>query len=205
MTNHGLKTAELFNIEANRPATAKQLYAISQRFAKLQSSTASEAYGLGKVFYAILKKYQIEHSSTPLTQKDMEIFFEVGSVPDKFAKQIKAKSVEKPAKKPAKKSTKTSKPKATATPQPKVEAAPKTSKKSPEPKASEMSVSEFAAKLKSLDGRVKKLEEFATASTNDAINMSKQVDAHEKSIASLNAKLDILMAYLETDPDRMSY
>lgn len=201
MTNHGLKTAELFNIEANRPATAKQLYAISQRFAKLQSSTASEAYGLGKVFYAILKKYQTEHSSTPLTQKDMEIFFEVGSVPEKFAKQIRAKSVEPKPAKTSKKSTKTSKPAAAAAPQPKVVAAPKTSKKS----ASEMSVSEFAAKLNSLNNRVCKLE-------NDSINFAKTIsdwaaktDAHEKSIASLNAKLDILMAYLETDPERMSY
>lgn len=181
MTEHGLKTAELFNIEANRPATAKQLYAISQRFAKLQSSTASEAYGLGKVFYAILKKYQIEHSSTPLTQKDMEIFFEVKSVPAKFAKQIKARAEQTP-----KKTTKSSK-KPTAKPTAKPAAATKSSTKL----ASEMSVEQFAAKLKSLTGRVGTLESNVTK--------------HAEQIGTLQAKLDILMAYLETDPERMSY
>ena len=176
------KRGTMFQIDANRTATAKQLYALSQKWGKAASSDDSQRFGLAKVFYAILKKYQLEHSSTPITQSDVERFFEADDVPQKFAEQI----ISKP-KKTSKKSATSKKPTATKK--------PTTSKKSTatkaQPAASTQSVEDFKARIEALGNRVTKVE--------------KKTEAHEKSIAQMEAKLDILMAYLETDADRMNY
>jgi hypothetical protein len=74
------KRGTTFQVEGNRTATAKQLYALSQKWGKESAKAESERFGLAKVFYAILKKYQLEHSSTPITQRDVETWFDSKSL-----------------------------------------------------------------------------------------------------------------------------
>lgn len=168
-----MNKAELYNVDTNRVATAKQLYAVARHFAKLQSKTAGEAYKLTKVFGAIMMRFNAEHSETPITHGDIAKFFELEKVPAKFVEQITNKAPKASPKPVAKKETK---PKA----QPKVE-------KKTAPKASEQSLTDFKARLEAIDARFNKVE--AT------------VESHGKRLASMDAKLDILMAWLETNPE----
>lgn len=173
-----MEKASLYNVDSNRPATAKQCYAVGRHFGKIHSSTPAEAFRLSKVFAAILLKFNAEHCETPITHGDITRFFELDAVPQKFLERISVRAPKKP-----KTSTKS------VEPSKKVIKAKKTSAKS-EPKtvkASTQSVEDFKARLEAIDARFNKVE--AT------------VESHGKKLASMDAKLDILMAWLETNPD----
>ena len=182
-----MEKASLYNVDSNRPATAKQCYAVGRHFAKIHASTPSGAFRLSKVFAAILLKFNAEHSETPITHGDISRFFELETVPQKFLERI---SVRKPAK-TSKKSKVTKAEKTSTKSSEKViiaRKAKKTSEKSESaPKASTQSVEDFKARLEAIDARFNKVE---TA-----------IESHDKKLASMDAKLDILMAWLETNPE----
>jgi hypothetical protein len=158
-----MEKASLYNVDGNRVATAKQLYAVGNHFGKLHGATPSEAFRLGKVFGAIMLKFNAEHCKTPITHSDVSKFFELDKVPAKFLERITVRAPKK---------AKTSK---------KSIAAKKTSEKSIEtPKASDSSLTDFKARLDAL--------------------ASKQAET-DKKLASIDAKMDLIMAFLETDPD----
>jgi hypothetical protein len=62
-----MEKASLYNVDGNRVATSKQLYAVGNHFGKLHGATPSEAFRLGKVFGAIMLKFNAEHCKTPIT------------------------------------------------------------------------------------------------------------------------------------------
>ena len=158
-----MEKASLYNVDGNRVATSKQLYAVGNHFGKLHGATPSEAFRLGKVFGAIMLKFNAEHCETPITHGDVSKFFELDKVPAKFLERITVRAPKK---------AKTSK---------KSIAAKKTSEKSIEtPKASDSSLTDFKARLDAL--------------------ASKQAET-DKKLASIDAKMDLIMAFLETDPD----
>ena len=178
MTIATIEKNSIYNVDSNRPATAKQLYAAGRHFGTLQGKDAKEAYGLSKVFGAIMLKFNAEHCDTPITHGDVSKFFELEAVPPKFVKQITARA------KPSKKVTKVAKVTKTAAPSKKVVKAVMPDTK---PKASEQSVSEFEQRLAKLSTRVDKVEETG--------------NANAKRLATMEAKLDVMMAWLETNPD----
>lgn len=177
MTNSGLKKAELFNIDSNRPATTKQLYAVAKHFATIHDS--GSVWKFSKVFGAILIKFQTEHVETPITMGDVNNFLNLKKIPVKFVKSIN-----------------------TSKKQPKVvkKAAVKTSKEvsatTPSKKASDMTVEEFKAKLAGLAARVETVESEIQETRKDIKNI-------KSTFATFEAKLDILMAWLETDPEAL--
>ena len=83
-----MEKASLYNVDGNRVATAKQLYAVGNHFGKLHGATPSEAFRLGKVFGAIMLKFNAEHCETPITHSDVSKFFELDKVPAKFLERI---------------------------------------------------------------------------------------------------------------------
>jgi hypothetical protein len=174
-----MEKAALYNVDGNRVATAKQLYAVGSHFGRLHGVTPSEAFRLGKVFGAIMLKFNAEHCETPITHSDVSKFFELDKVPAKFLERItvRAPKKAKATKKTSEKSEKVI-----------VAKTAKTSKKSSEmPKASDQSLTDFQARLDAIDARFNKVE---TA-----------VKSHDKKLASIDAKMDLIMAFLETDPD----
>jgi len=178
----------IYNVDTNRKASAKQIYAVARHFAKLQSKTDAEAFKLTKVFGAIMMKFNAEHCETPITHGDIAKFFELEKVPAKFVEQITSKAP-KASTKPkasAKTSTKSEAPKPTKT--------STKSKDAPKPKASEQSVEDFEATLQGLRKRIN-VAEMSIELIED------KVEAHDKKLASMDAKFDILMAFLETNPD----
>ena len=173
MSISNLQKSEIFaNVDGNRTASTRQLYAVGKHFGKLHGETATESYRLSNVFSAVLLKFQAEHAETPITHADVGRFFEADKVPQKFVKMLTNKPVK--AKKAKAVVKDTPKPKAKKTSQPKAEAAPK------KIQADASELSKFQARL-------------------DAI--AKRQDATDKKLATFEAKLDIIMAYLETDPD----
>lgn len=93
------------DIDSNRIATPKQIWAVANKFATLQSSDKSERYGLTKVFNAILNG--IHGDSAKLTHADIQSFFECETVPKDILSKIKSKKVsKKPAARKAKKVSK---------------------------------------------------------------------------------------------------
>jgi len=162
MSISNLQKSEIFvNVDGNRTASTRQLYAVAKHFGKIGGKTSTESYRLSKVFSAILLKFQAEHAETPITHADVGRFFEAETVPKKFlnmmtSKPVKAKRVVKDAPKP----------KTTAT-------------------------------AKKIQANTSELKEFQARF--DAI--TKRQDATDKKLATFEAKLDIIMAYLETDPD----
>ena len=161
-----MEKASLYNVDGNRTATAKQLYAVGNHFGKLHGSTPSEAFRLGKVFGAIMLKFNAEHCETPITHGDVSKFFELDKVPAKFLERITVR-----APKTSKKSAKSEKViVAKTTNTPKVKAA----------KTSDQSLTDFKARLDAL--------------------ASKQAET-DKKLASIDAKMDLIMAFLETNPD----
>lgn len=166
-----LKKAELFSTTRNNVATTKQLYAVANHFARLHDSSA--VWKLSKVFGAILMKFQAEHVETPITSGDVDRFLNLEKVPTKFSKAIVTKVTNNV------KTIKAAQP---------VKAA-KVAKVAKPTKASEMSVSEFQAKLESLSNRV--------------VTVETTVDNISKKMATFEAKLDILMAWLETNPEAL--
>jgi hypothetical protein len=135
-----MEKASLYNVDGNRVATSKQLYAVGNHFGKLHGATPSEAFRLGKVFGAIMLKFNAEHCETPITHGDISKFFELDKVPAKFLERITVR-----APKTSKKSS--------------VAKTAKTSKKSSEmPKASDQSLTDFQARLDAIDARFNKVE-----------------------------------------------
>jgi len=164
MSISNLQKSEIFvNVDGNRTASTRQLYAVAKHFGKVGGKTASESYRLSKVFSAILLKFQAEHTETPITHADVVRFFEAETVPKKFTNMMTSKPVKAKKNKAVIKDT-------------------------PKPKATT---------VKKIQADTSELSEFK--SRFDAI--TKRQDATDKKLATFEAKLDIIMAYLETDPD----
>ena len=163
-----------FNAEVNpsQRATAKQLYAVGKHFATISASSPSEIWMLSKAFPAAMMRWNAEHSDTPITHGDVQTWFEGKTVPTKFSKML---TVNKKSKPKAKASKPAPKPKASATPK----AAPKP-KAQAKPKASEMPLGDFKDHFEQITGRVFRLE--------------KGIEDHSKRLATLDSKLDIIMA-----------
>jgi len=161
MSISNLQKSEIFaNVDGNRIASTRQLYAVAKHFGKIGGKTSTESYRLSKVFSAILLKFQTEHAETPITHADVGRFFEAETVPKKFLNMMTSKPVK----------------------------AKKVVKDAPKPKTTT---------AKKIQANTSELKEFQARF--DAI--TKRQDATEKKLATFEAKLDIIMAYLETDPD----
>ena len=91
-------------IDSNRIATSKQIWAVANRFASLCAAEKSERYGLTKVYNAILNS---QHGEAKLTHADIQSYFECETVPKSIQSRIKSKTAPKPK---AKKTSKKSKP-----------------------------------------------------------------------------------------------
>lgn len=161
MSISNLQKSEIFaNVDGNRIASTRQLYAVAKHFGKIGGKTSTESYRLSKVFSAILLKFQNENTETPITHADVGRFFEAETIPKKFTNMM----ISKPVK------------------------AKKVVKDTPKPKTTT---------VKKIQADTSELKEFQARF--DAI--TKRQDATEKKLATFEAKLDIIMAYLETDPD----
>ncbi len=91
-------------IDANKIATPKQIWAVANRFASMCAAEKSERYGLTKVYNAILNSL---HGEAKLTHADIQSYFETETVPKNIQSRIKSKTAPKPkAKKTSKKSKK---------------------------------------------------------------------------------------------------
>jgi hypothetical protein len=104
-----MEKASLYNVDGNRVATSKQLYAVGNHFGKLHGATPSEAFRLGKVFGAIMLKFNAEHCETPITHGDISKFFELDKVPAKFLERITVRAPKTSKKSSVAKTAKTSK------------------------------------------------------------------------------------------------
>ena len=91
-------------IDSNRIATSKQIWAVANRFASLCAAEKSGRYGLTKVYNAILNS---QHGEAKLTHADIQSYFECETVPKSIQSRIKSKTAPKPK---AKKTSKKSKP-----------------------------------------------------------------------------------------------
>ena len=93
------------NIDNNRIATARQVYAVACHFANIHSKSPSERFGLTKVFNAILNK-SYKDSDSYMTHGDATDFLEHQVVPKQFIHMVsKPKAQKKVAKKAVKKSS----------------------------------------------------------------------------------------------------
>ena len=92
------------DIDSNRIASPKQIWAVANRFSSMCTQDKSERYGLTKVYNAILNSL---HSEAKLTHGDIQEYFECEIVPKNIQSRIKSKSAPKPK---AKKTSKKSKP-----------------------------------------------------------------------------------------------
>jgi hypothetical protein len=133
------------NIDSNRLASKKQIWAVANHFAAIQAAVPSERYGLTKVFNAILNKHHADQDSH-MTHGDIQEFFEYDVVPQQFSELIQAKKSSKP--KAPKKAAKPRKPKAA-----KVE--PKKPRKVTQ---SNSVASKMNARIDSIEGRFDSLE-----------------------------------------------
>lgn len=154
------------NIDSNRIASKKQIWAVACHFAGIQADAASERYGLTKVFNAILNKHHADQDSH-MTHGDIQEFFEYDMVPKQFAELIQAKKPTKP--KAAKKATKTSKPKAAPI---------------------EPEIIEFIAKVEPKKARK------VTENNSVASKMNSRIDAIEGRFDSLESKVGDIEAGL---------
>jgi len=111
MSISNLQKSEIFaNVDGNRTASSRQLYAVAKHFGQIGGNNPTESYRLSKIYSAILLKFQNENTETPITHADVVRFFESKSVPKKFVNMITSKPVK--AKKVVKNTPKVSKPKA---------------------------------------------------------------------------------------------
>jgi hypothetical protein len=131
----------------------------------------SKAWQLKKVYGAIMLKYNAENSKTPITHGDINIYFSVKEVPAKFLDKIKVS-----------KNVKAVKPSTPA----------KAVKTSPPVKAVKPSTPTKA---------VKPSDESLKQFTDRLAKLSEKQDKTDKRVSLLESKIDILMAFLETDPD----
>jgi hypothetical protein len=170
MSISNLQKSEIFvNVDGNRTASSRQLYAVAKHFGKIGGKTSTESYRLSKVFSAILLKFQNENTETPITHADVSRFFEAETVPKKFLSMMTSKPVKAKA----------------------------VIKDTPKPKAKKVSQPKAETTVKKIQADTSELSEFKARF--DAI--TKRQDATDKKLATFEAKLDIIMAYLETDPD----
>lgn len=138
------------NIDENRIASAKQIWAVANKFSSLCTADKSERYGLTKVYNAILNSL---HGEAKLTHGDIQGFFEAETVPKNIQAKIKSKKAPKP--KAAKKSKKAAKP------EPEVqEYLDKTEKpvKAVKKVAENSNVKKINARIDSIEGRFDTLE-----------------------------------------------
>lgn len=144
------------NIDSNRIASKKQIWAVANHFAAIQATVPSERYGLTKVFNAILNKHHADQDSL-MTHGDIQEFFEYDLVPKQFADLIQAKKPTKP--KAPKKAAKPRKPKA-AKIEPEIEEfIAKVEPKKPRKVTQSNSVaSKMNARIDSIEGRFDSLE-----------------------------------------------
>lgn len=154
-------------------ANGKQIYMVGRHFAELKGETPKEVYGLSKVYPAVMLRWNAEHSETPITMGDIDTWKKGTKVPAKFTKMIQVKKPTAKAKAAPKKST------------PKPKQAPAKTKAAPKP--SEMPLGDFKDHFEKITGRVYRLEQ----ATED----------HSTRLATLDAKLDVIMAYITEEPD----
>lgn len=94
MSISNLQKSEIFaNVDGNRTASSRQLYAVAKHFGKVGGNNPTESYRLSKIYSAILLKFQNENAETPITHADVVRFFESKSVPKKFVSMITSKPV----------------------------------------------------------------------------------------------------------------
>lgn len=167
-----MNKVELYNVPSNKTASTKQIYAVANHFAKI--TDPSKAWQLKKVYGAIMLKYNAENSKTPITHGDINIYFSVKEVPAKFLDKIKVSKNVKPLK-----AVKPSTP-------------AKAVKTSPPVKAVKPSTPTKA---------VKPSDESLKQFTDRLAKLSEKQDKTDKRVSLLESKIDILMAFLETDPD----
>ena len=163
------------SFDATAKATGKQIYMIGRHFAQLKGESSQEIFGLSKIYPAVMLKWNAEHSETPITMGDIDTWKNGNKVPAKFTKMI---SVKKPKAKAAPKAS----PKPKATTKPKAQPKPEASTK-----PSEMPVGDFKDHFEKITGRVFRLEE--------------SIKDHSQRLSGLDAKLDIIMAYVTETPD----
>ena len=165
-------------IEITNPAAianGKQIYMVGRHFAELKGETPKEVYGLSKVYPAVMLRWNAEHSDTPITMGDIDTWKKGTKVPAKFTKMIQVKKPK--AKAAPKKSTPKQAPAKTKA----------ATKPTASPKPSEMSAGDFKDHFEKITGRVFRLE--------------KASEDHSKQLATLDAKLDVIMAYITEEPD----
>lgn len=170
-----MNKVELYNVPSNKTASTKQIYAVANHFAKI--TDPSKAWQLKKVYGAIMLKYNAENSKTPITHGDINIYFSVKEVPAKFLNKIKVS-----------KNVKAVKPSTPAK-------AVKTSK------AVKPSAPVKAVKPSTPTKAVKPSDESLKQFTDRLAKLSEKQDKTDKRVSLLESKIDILMAFLETDPD----
>lgn len=157
------------NIDHNRIASAKQIWAVANRFSSLCTADKSERYGLTKVYNAILNSL---HGEAKLTHGDIQSYFEAETVPKEIQSKIKTKSAPKPKK--------ASKKKKAAKPEPEVqEYLDKTSKPvKPVKKVAENSnVKKINSRIDSIESRFDDLESKVTNIEDGLIQILAAVQA----------------------------
>jgi pectate lyase len=104
-----MATSNFSNIDNNRIATARQVYAVACHFANIHSKSPSERFGLTKVFNAILNK-SYKDSDSYMTHGDATDFLEHQVVPNQFIHMVsKPKAQKKSVKKSSTKKSSTKK------------------------------------------------------------------------------------------------
>ena len=90
-------TANFASIDANRIASAKQVYGVAAHFANLHAAKPSERFGLTKCFNAILNKFYGDHDCQ-MTHGEVTDFRGYQVVPFEFLQLLKKPTVAKKSK-----------------------------------------------------------------------------------------------------------
>lgn len=91
-----MATTNFSEIDNNRIATARQVYAVACHFANIHSKSPSERFGLTKVFNAILNK-TYKDSDSYMTHGDATDFLEHQVVPEQFIHMVSKPKAKKKA------------------------------------------------------------------------------------------------------------
>jgi len=87
-------TANFAAIDANRIASAKQVYGVAAHFANLHAAKPSERFGLTKCFNAILNKFYGDHDSQ-MTHGEVNDFRGYQVVPFEFLQLLRSPAAKK--------------------------------------------------------------------------------------------------------------
>ena len=87
-------TANFAAIDANRIASAKQVYGVAAHFANLHAAKPSERFGLTKCFNAILNKFYGDHDSH-MTHGEVNDFRGYQVVPFEFLQLLRSPTAKK--------------------------------------------------------------------------------------------------------------